>query len=458
MSPRKLVVLTAVVLVLFGFIILFERKMPTTADRERKGDLVWEIPENRIESIRLDNGNSQLELQRSNNAWKMVKPEAYPADATAVSDLVGQLASLKRAAPDVPGAKPEEYGVTTASTKVTLVWKDEGKDQKKLSRTLSIGKDMPGTDSTAAQTGQEIVFVPTSVATAARKSADDYKSKDVFTTSGFDAARLEIERGRGRLTLSKKNGVWWINQPINDIADGDAVQRIVSDLTGLKALTFLSAAERQDLPSLGLAPPLYRVTLADSKSAATTVEFGATRSDGNSIYARREGQVFTVSSSISEELSKEAVGFRDARLVHVDRPGVTSLTGQFGGQTYSLEHSADGWKSGGKALEDAPADALLSSILDLKSRSFAEVEKPPKGGTTATVTIKAPPADWTIQLSATRAEAQATVSGRPGAFALAENPIASLQASFEKAATAAKPTPVPIPTAAPTKAAVTTKK
>src|SRR5215471_13572384 len=456
MSPRKLVILTAVVLVLFGFIILFERKMPTTADRERKGDLVWEIPESRIESVRLENGNSQVELQRSNSTWRVVKPEAYPADATAASDLIGQLASLKRAAPDAQGAKPEEYGVTTASPKVTLVWKDEGNDQKKLSRTLSIGKEMSGTDSTAAQSGQEIVFIPTSVATAARKGADDYKSKDVFTTSGFDAARLEIERGRGRLNLSKKNGVWWINQPISDIADGDAVQRIVSDLTGLKALNFLSAAERQDLASLGLAPPLYRVTLADSKSAATMVEFGATRSDGNSIYARREGQVFTVSSSISEELSKEAVGFRDAHLVHVDRPGVTGLTGQFGGQTYSLEHSADGWKSGGKAVEDAPADALLTSILDLKSRSFVEVEKSPKGGPAATVTIKLPPADWTIQLSPTRAEAQATVSGRPGAFTLAENPIASLQSSFEKAVTAVKPTPVP--TVPPTKAAATPKK
>ena len=52
MSPRKLVFLTAVVLLLFGFIVLFERKMPTTAEKERKGDVVWEIPESRIESIR----------------------------------------------------------------------------------------------------------------------------------------------------------------------------------------------------------------------------------------------------------------------------------------------------------------------------------------------------------------------------------------------------------------------
>jgi len=456
MSPRKLVFLTAVVLLLFGFIVLFERKMPTTAERERKGDVVWDIPESRVESIRLENGASQVELQRNNNVWKMVKPESYPADATSVSDLVAQLASLKRAAPDVPGARPEDYGLTADSPKVTLVWKDEGNDQKKLSRTLMLGKEMAGTDSTAAQSGKEVVFIPTSVASAVRKGADDYKSKDVFSSSAFDAARVEIERGRGRLTLSKKNGAWWISQPINDVADSDAVQRLVSDLTGLKALSFLSSAERQDLASLSLAPPLYRVTISDAKSPGTTVEFGATKSDGNSIYARREGQVCTVSSSITEELSKEAVAFRDVRLVRVDRPGVTGVTGQFGSQTLSLEHSAEGWKSGGKALEDAPAEALLSSILDLKSRSFVEAEKPSKGGPAATVTIKAPPTDWTIQFLPARAETQAVVSGRPGAFILAENPIPSLQSSFEKAAGAIKPTPAP--TAAPTKPAEKPKK
>jgi len=457
MSPRKLVVLTAVVVLLFGFILLFERKMPTTAEKERKGDVVWDIPESRIESIRLENGASQVELQRNNNVWKILKPESYPADAASVSDLVGQLASLKRAAPDIPGARPEDYGLTADSPKVTLVWKDEGNEQKKLSRTLMLGKEMAGTDSTAAQSGKELVFIPTSVAAAVRKGADDYKSKEVFNTSGFDAARVEIERGRGRLTLSKKNGAWWINQPINDVADADAVQRLVSDLTGLKALSFLSAAERQDLASLGLLPPLYRVTIADAKSPGTTVEFGATKSDGNSIYARREGQVFTVSSSITEELSKEAVGFREAKLVRVDRPGVTSMSGQFGPQTYSLEHSADGWKSGGKALEDAPAESLLSSILDLKSRSFAEAEKSPRAGTVATITIKAPPADWTIQFSATRAEAQATVTGRPGGFVLSENPIPSLQSSFEKAVAAVKPTLAPT-AAPPAKPAATPKK
>jgi hypothetical protein len=454
MSPRKLLLLTAVVLLLFGFIVFFERKMPTTADRDRKGDLVWDLPESRIESVRLENAGSVVELQRANGTWRLIKPEAYPADTSAVSDLVSQLASLKRVGADVAGARPADYGLTAESPKATLVWKEEGSNRR-LSRTLMLGRDIPGTDSTAARAeGDSVFFVPSSVSAAVRKSADEYKSKELFAGSGFDAARLDIDRGRGRLSLAKKNGSWWISQPISDLADGDAIQRTVSDLTGLKALGFLSAGERQDLASLGLAPPLYRVTLADAKGVSTTVDFGSTRSDGNSVYARREGQVLTVPSTITEELSKEAVGFREPHLVRFEASAVTTVTGAFGGKSVSLEHSSTGWRSAGKPLQESPADELLSALLEVKSRSFLEdtAAAPLKNRpATATVAIKAPPTEWTINFYTARADAQATVSGRPGAFVLSGDPVAPLEAAFQKAAASLAPTPVP--TAAPTKAA-----
>jgi hypothetical protein len=55
-SPKKLLLLTAIVAVLFAFIALFERKMPTTSERERKGDLYWDIPEEQVGRIELTRG------------------------------------------------------------------------------------------------------------------------------------------------------------------------------------------------------------------------------------------------------------------------------------------------------------------------------------------------------------------------------------------------------------------
>ena len=51
MSAKKLLALTAVVAALFAFIVLFERRMPTTEERTRTGDLYWDIPEEQVERV-----------------------------------------------------------------------------------------------------------------------------------------------------------------------------------------------------------------------------------------------------------------------------------------------------------------------------------------------------------------------------------------------------------------------
>ena len=61
----------------------------------------------------------------------------------------------------------------------------------------------------------------------------------------------------------------------------------------------------------------------------TSVDFGSTRTDGNTVYARQEGQVFTVDGEIVGELSKEAVAFRSAALVALNRSDVVGVEGVF---------------------------------------------------------------------------------------------------------------------------------
>jgi hypothetical protein len=452
MSPRKLLVLTAVVLLLFGFIILFERKMPSTSQRQEKGDVVWEIPPDRIETIRLEHAGLTVELKQTAeegaHTWKMTKPEAYPADAGVAGDVASQLARLRRAGNETAEASPESYGFQSPSGKVTVVWTEEGEEKKHLSRTLEIGIDIPGTDAVAARvTGTDrIFFIPTAVAGAVKKNPDEFKSKEVFGGSGTEAARLDVDRGRGRLSLSQKNGVWWITQPLSDLADGDATQRLMGDLTSLKVLDFLPAAERQKLASLGLAPPLYRITLSDAKGPGTVVDFGSTRSDGNSVYARRESQVFTVPSSITEEVSKEAVAFREPRLVRFDRARVTSLSGVFGRTSIVLEQKSGGWTAAGKPVAANAIQDLSSAISDIKSRAFLDDAEAAALGSrepSATITVKGPADDWILRFYGGSVQTRATVTGRPGAFDLVKDPAPDLQAAFQKAAVPLQATPVP---------------
>src|SRR5215469_10988246 len=147
MSPKKLIALSAVVVVLFGFILLFERKMPTTEERSRKGDLYWDIPQENVQRIEIVLGAETLEFQRSGEVgWRMLRPEKYPADSFAVGSVVTELAEMRRAAGEEPAdAKPADYGFDKPAAKATIVWNDSGEPKNVKTRVVEFGATVPGT-------------------------------------------------------------------------------------------------------------------------------------------------------------------------------------------------------------------------------------------------------------------------------------------------------------------------
>jgi hypothetical protein len=453
-SPRKLIVLSLVVAGLFAFIVLFERRLPSTEERRREGEKHWELPQDRVESIRLERGGETVELVKQGPSWKMAKPDSWDADTFAASDLARTLAHLPRAGGEPQVGPPEEYGLKPPMATATFVWTEKDGGQK-FSRTLELGTDIPGTDLTAArQAGDDrILFVPRSVSTAVRKSVDELKSREVFGMTASDIVKIGVERGRGRLDLERRAGVWWLAQPLSDLADADAAAGLAADLSGLRVIDFVPPGQSGDLATLGLAPPLFVVTVADGKDAARILEIGATRSDGASVYARRSGQVFTLDSDVVEDVSREAETYRSVRLFSFDRNQPTAISGSFpGGRRFDFVQKDGGWSSGGRPLLAPSVDDLLGAVLDIESRTFldsAEAVRLAGGDPTATVTVTLPAREpWTARFYARQTGPEAIVQGRPGAFRVAADTVSRLEEAFRKAA--ASPTPAPPSTAAKT--------
>lgn len=450
MTPRKLIVLSLLVVGLFAFVFFFERKLPSTTERKQKGDLVWEIPEEQVESVQLEKGGSVIELARAGEKnWRLVKPESYPADGFAASDVVSQLARLRRMGGDSAEAKPEDYGLKSPAVKATITWKDEKNPGKKLSRTVEVGIDIPGTETTAARAaGGPVLFVSTNLALAVKKTPDEFKSREIFGPANPENARLDVDRGHGRLSLARKDGVWWIQQPLADLADNDTVEKQINALAALRVIDFLPSPQGQGLASLGLSPPLFHVVLADAKGPGISVDFGATKTDGNAIYGRRENQVFTVASTVTEDLSREAEAYREPKLLRFDRSAVTSIEGAFANRKFLFERKQEGWSLAGKTVVASSVDDLMSALLDVKSRSFGDdarakalAERQP--ATTMTVKLSAGE-PWIVKLYPGSAQSDAVVSRRPGSLLLAAEAPATIEAAFQKAANPPPPAPVPV--------------
>ena len=426
MSPKKLIALSAVVVVLFGFILLFERKMPTTEERSRKGDLYWDIPQDRVQRIEVVRGAETLEFQRTGEVgWRMLRPEKYPADTFAVGSLVTELAEMKRAAGEEPSdVRASEYGFDKPSAKATIVWNESADAKNAKTRVVEFGAAVPGTDVVAARVegSPKVLFVPSSVLESLKKSADEFESREVFGSAASDAARLEILRGRGKLAFVKKDGVWWLAEPMSDYADSAEIDRFTGALAGLRVREFLHGP--QDLAALGLDPPLFHVALTGAKNAVTAVDFGATRSDGNTLYARRDGQVLTVDHDIVDELSKEAEAFRSREQrtrIALDLGRALASCGEFR-LSVELFHET---LTAGVPIDDTEAVALEAEMLAMAfheftcapivgpfwERRFAELDR----GDTMAPTILAP---LTVAIAASRGPAD-------DAIAIAEQVLAS---------------------------------
>jgi hypothetical protein len=446
-SPKKLIALTAVVAVLFAFIVFFERKMPTTAEREKKGDLYWDIPSDRVDRITLTRGAEKLDFQRVDPThWKMTAPQKYPAESFAVSSLAGDLAAMKRSGDEASDAKPADYALDKPVATATFEWTEADDPKARKTRTVEFGADVPGSDVVSARLAKsdKVLFVPSSVLTSVKKNADDFLSKDVFGEAASDMNRVEILRGRGRLILARKNGTWWLSEPLSDLADSAEADRLAGELAALRAREFVR--EGVDLAAQGLNPPLFHVAVTDAKGATIAVDFGATKSDGNAVYAQRDGQVLVVDREIVDDLSKEAVAFRSTKLVDFNRSDATALEGVFGKTSYALTQKDGGWTSGGHAILAPAADDAETAILDAQSKGFLdETEAKALGPADATVTVKTKGPPWVLTFHARSGGEAAKVSGRPGAFAVDPGLPGQLEDAFKKAV-------APPPTAVPTKA------
>ncbi len=439
MTLRRLGLLTGILAVLLAFILALERRMPSTQEKLDRGDVLWQIDDADIAKIEIMRDTLSIEFARSPGGdWKMVKPEVYPADSGVLSSLVFDLGKPSREGDAPVAANEPDYGLASPRAVVTIATK-ESKGKKAESRTLSIGKEIPGTDTVAARVKGEnrTVFVRSSLAADLLKPPDGYKSKKVFQASQSDVSQLTILRGRGRLDFEKRKDSWWMTRPAVDLAASTAVTRLIDDLLAASATEFLKIP-KADLAGDGLAPPIYSVSLTAAKKPAT-LEIGATRADGKTVYARAGDQAFAIEATLTDELSKEADAYRETKVARFDAPSVRRVEWRVGDSKRALSRDGSDWKEDGKVIPTPAVDDVLTAIASLDAKDFlAEAA-------TRALESKPDTASWKIGTSATDSISVLVRPESPGRVALkvADRPGALLvqSADLEKVVEAMKKVP-----------------
>lgn len=322
---KKLVVLLIIFLGLGAFVYFYE--IGGQEERQKAQELeesLFRLERDAIERIEISRSDNQstIVLSKENDNWIIEQPIQAPADQSAVDSLLSSIDSATRDRTlSIEEAESEAaYGLDQPRYELRVSASEE-------ERILLIGgEDFTGSNVyTQLAEDPQVHLTSNSLATALDKEASDFRSKDILKFSRSDIDRIEVSQTEQRLVLERRDGQWYIQEPVQDRASDTTVSSLLSTLETARAQEFV-AEEPEDLSEFGLAEPIVRVRLRNGIDETWAVLEIGDQSDEN--YVARDVQrspVFTVAPSVYEAVTKGVWEFRNKDVVDVEQDRIERL-------------------------------------------------------------------------------------------------------------------------------------
>jgi hypothetical protein len=415
MSTRKLLVLLGVFLALFAFVILFERHQPTTDESaQSKKRLLSFKPEDLTEVTIERPGLLPIHLTRvGTTRWRLEGKPSGPADSGTVDALVSDLSRMEILGEPRTSFDPKEFGLDAPKATATLALKGGEK------KTVRFGKEVPGTDATAASEGNRFAAVKWAPLAQMTKPVDEFRSKALVEVPSQEITRITIVKGASKTILGrgegKTPGEWRIESPIQDLAAQTFVDQLLSDFTSARVAEYVALGE-PELGRVGLAPPSAIVTLQKGTEIVSDVAFGAAKAEGaGKIYAKRGDLVVVVDDRIQEDLGKEFTALRETRICPVDSWAVSRVSFESNGVRAGAERMEGEWRSSGHAVPAALPEELVEKIARGEARRFVAKKDYASAGIPVAKKGKAPESLAVYEVTPEKATSPTVVTFLPAA-------------------------------------------
>ena len=367
---RSFLVLLVIAAGLGGFLYYDSKREPASPSKLEK--VFAGLEADKIEQVTITSASGEkTTVQKQGSAWQLTAPAAVPADEAELSGITSNLASLDaQRVVDEQATDFKQYGLEPA--RINVAFKAAGKDQA-----LLLGSKTPtGGDVYARLPGAPRVFLVSSfLETTFNKSTFDLRDKTVLKVDREKVDRIEVQSTDRTMTFVKQGADWRVTTPIDARADFGAVEGIVGRLntSPMKSIEAGEVTDPKELAKYGLDKPAATVRVV-SGSAQAGLAIGKSAGEGT-VYARdlSRPMVFTIESSLADELKKPADEFRikdlfDSRSFNTTRIEVTRQ-----GLTLAFEKEKDAWKQvtpAAKAPDTAKVEALLTALTNTRASGF----------------------------------------------------------------------------------------
>ena len=241
---------------------------------------ILKVDRDKVDRVEIDAADKTTAFAKQGADWRIVKPFEARADFGAIEGILGRINSTPMkaiVAADGADAKAmKEYGLDKpdATVRVTSGSAQAG---------LAIGKAAGEGAVYAKDVSRPMVFtVDAGLADELKKSADEFRVKDLFDARAFNTSRVEVTRQGQTLAFEKDKDAWKQVTPAAKAADNAKVEALVAALSNTRATGFESK-----IAATGLDTPELTVSLKFEEGQKQ--EKVAFARKGADVFARRDG-------------------------------------------------------------------------------------------------------------------------------------------------------------------------
>ncbi len=387
---RSTWVLLGIIAALALFILLFERKMPSSGEVKEQSSKLFPAKFKDVASLSRTGFQPVSLKSGAEESWNIVAPVADKADRYGVTGFTDELggASVTRWVDD---ASLKDLGLEPPRA----TWTIEAKSGR---ATLEVGADAPLDAGLYVRANGKVALVPKSLEDTLLRPAGDFRSKELVASPEQDVTSFSMTSGgHDLLAFSRADGAWRVTAPFKDAGDGAKLQGILDDAC-LCPIDHVVEDNPADFSKYGLAPPDKVIKLGTKPGATVTVMLGSTVAGGDPkkaliyAYSSDRPSVFAVSSNSIKSLFQDPQELRSLALFARD-PFDADRIEVKGAFNLAITKDAKGmWsleKTAGAKPDNGPA--LFTALSDLKgTKAFAggEMEALNLGQPSLTITVK----------------------------------------------------------------------
>lgn len=379
MNSKHTLTWFVIAIALFAFIFVFELFQRSTAPESLS--ILPGLRPSAVTSLQVSPKNAlEISAVRTNDAWVLTQPVAYPAQSAAIEGLLDTLQKLRADVRITPAELRQtqdanaQYGFD--SPQISLVIQS-GDDRREI---LVGNKTAPGDQVFLRVVGTEGVYVTgAGWLKSIPSSITGWRDPALVTgENNYDSIALTNGTEVVMLNYSVSNHLWKMSQPLSARANSDYITKALRQLQTARVSQFISDNPNVDLTAYGLQPAALDLWLGRGTNAVAALHFGkSTTNDSSGVFARRDGwnAIVTTPKDPVAAWSGTVNDFRDPYLLELTAPvAQVELIGP-GTNHYSLQRKdANTWQIPGQAfpVDSDTVQYLISTLARLRVAEFVK--------------------------------------------------------------------------------------